>query len=128
MDALKLNLKIQYALGVLLTLFLVLMLLKDPSDSNTDIFAFILHFPFIIALCLYNGIALRLSKKLIEKWFYFYIPIIPGVVWLLASRFKLTIRFWEFNVEESITIIAIWFLANLLTPYLLKRKTISNTE
>ena len=75
MDALKLNLKIQYALGVLLTLFLVLMLLKDPSDSNTDIFAFILHFPFIIALCLYNGIALRLSKKLIEKWFYFYIPI-----------------------------------------------------
>lgn len=100
--------------------------MKDSSDTNTVVFAFILYFPYVIALCLYNGLTLKLTKKIIEKWFYYLIPIVPGIIWLIVSKFKLTVRLWEFNVLESLTIIALWTLTNILTPYFLKRKTTAN--
>lgn len=118
----KMNLKIQYVLGSIMTIFLIVVLLKNPSDRNTTVFAFILYFPYVIGLCLYNGLILRMTKKMSDMWYYYFIPIIPGIIWLLVSKFKLTVRFWEFNVFESVTIVFLWTLANLMTPKILTRK------
>lgn len=123
MTEIKMNLKIQYVLGLLLTVFLLIMILKDPSDRNTSIFAFILYSPYVIALCLYNGLFLKLTDKLKNKPYYYLLPIVPGVIWLLLSSFKLTVRFWKLNVFESVTLILLWILANQLTPYILKNNT-----
>lgn len=123
MTEIKMNLKIQYVLGLLLSVFLLIMILKVPSDRNTSIFAFILYSPYVIALCLYNGLFLRLTYKLKNKRYYYLLPIVPGVIWLLLSSFKLTVRFWKLNVFESVTLMLLWILANQLTPYILKNKT-----
>ncbi|WP_421750328.1 hypothetical protein [Croceimicrobium sp.] len=109
---------IQFGLGFIAIAYLGYTFTKGSEhiDYNSTLFGMVLYLPYILGLCLYNGIALKALKRLHEKWYYWALPILPALIWILIYKFKPVLRYWELNPSESIAFIAIWFGCNYLIP------------
>lgn len=112
---------IQAILILILSILLIGMIVSEETDMNTSVFAFIIYFAYILGLSIYNLLALVILRRFKSNWFYYTLPTIPGIIWLVFSNFHLKVHFWEFGLIQSIGLIFIWILINNITPILISK-------
>lgn len=120
------NLKIFGTQLILGLLFIILILISFyEQEKGWVIFGTLLHLPFVIILCIYNGLTIQFFEKLNKKIrvINYCVPTIPLLIWFLASDNIITIRYWDLRTKEF-TIALTVLLANNLTGYFVFKKTL----
>jgi len=110
----------QIALGLLFTLVIFASFYRQENgDMNVVIFGTLLYLPFVLILCLYNGLTIGLSERINKKigFVNYCLPTIPLLIWFLASGGTITIRYWDIRTKEFLITLIIILVTNL-TGYL----------
>lgn len=126
------NLKIfgvQLLLGpLLICLIFISFYYQENGDLNVVIFGTLQYLPFVIMLCIYNGLAIRLFERINKKVkvINYCLPTVPLLIWFLASDNSITIGYWELSVNEF-TIAVVALLVTNVAGYFLFQKIFGET-
>ena len=77
---------------------------KEHGDFNVIIFGTVLYLPYVAILCLYNGTIIGLSEKVNQraKLINYFFPVVPLLIWFLASDNVVRIRYWTLESKEFV--------------------------
>jgi hypothetical protein len=104
-------------------LVLTVLVLNTNTDTNTAFFGLLLMFPFVIILCVYNGILIKLSERYGKSSVINYLfPIVPILLWSILSNYSLTIRFWKLSIKDVGIGLSILGIVNIFGYYFLNEK------
>lgn len=126
------NLRIFATQLILGLMFIILTFIsfyqKENGDINVVIFGTLLYLPYVIILCIYNGLTIRLFEGLNKKIriLNYCIPTVPLLIWFLISDNIITIRYWDLETKEFTIALTVLLLTNV-TGYFVFQKTLGET-
>lgn|SRR5690606_263854 len=115
--------KTQFLLGLIFSLTtFISFYAQENRDMNVVIFGTFLYLPFVLLLCLYNGLTIGIFEKLNKKirLINYSLPTIPLLIWLLTSDNQITIRYWKLGTTEFVVALTLILLTNVTGYYLFK--------
>ena len=115
--------KTQFLLGLIFSLTTFFSFYaQENGDMNVVIFGTFLYLPFVLLLCLYNGLTIGIFEKLNKKirLINYGLPTIPLLIWFLTSDNQITIRYWKLGTTEFVVALTLILLTNLTGYYLFK--------
>jgi hypothetical protein len=115
--------KTQLILGLVFTTMTFISLYgRENGDMNTVIFGTSLYVPYVLLLCIYNGLTIGLFETINKKIILinYCLPTIPLLIWFLISDNKITIRYWKLETTELIVALTIILLTNMTGYFLFK--------
>jgi hypothetical protein len=96
---------------------------QEDGDMGVIIFGTLLYLPFVLLLCIYNGLTIGLFERLNKKvrLINYCLPTIPLLIWFVTSDSLITIRYWHLRTKEFSVALSLILLTNLTGYYFFKR-------
>jgi hypothetical protein len=113
----------QLILGLLfVTVTFISLYGRENGDMNVVIFGTFLYAPFVLLLCIYNGLTIGLFERLNKKarLINYCLPTIPLLIWFVTSDNLITIRYWDLRTKEFFVALTLILLTNVTGYYLFK--------
>ena len=113
----------QLILGlVFVTVIFISFYGRENGDMNVVIFGEFLYAPFVLLLCLYNGLTIGLLERINKKvrLINYCLPTIPLLIWFVTSDNLITIRYWDLRTREFYISLTLILLTNVIGYYLFK--------
>jgi len=115
--------KTQIVLGLIfVTMIFISFYGREKGDMNVIIFGTFLYAPFVLLLCLYNGLTIGLFERINKRirLVNYCLPTIPLLIWFGTSDNLITIRFWDLRTKEFYISLTLILLTNVTGYYLFK--------
>lgn len=114
----------QLILGLLfITVTFISFYVQEDGDVSVIILGTFLYLPFVLLLCIYNGLTIGLFERLNKKvrLINYCLPTIPLLIWFVTSDSLITIRYWHLRTKEFSVALTLILMTNVTGYYLFKR-------